>query len=55
MSANEAARGKTKAEQRIVRAKACLDEASRILNDAIALVDDAWDELFEAGESEAEE
>ena len=54
MNANEAAKGKTKAE-RIARAKACLDEASRILNDAIALVDDAWDELFEAGESEARE
>ena len=54
MSANEAAKGETKAE-RIARAKACLDQASRILNDAIALVDDARDELFEAGESEARE
>ena len=47
MSANETGKGKTKAE-RIARAKACLDEA-------IALVDDARDELFEAGESEARE
>ena len=49
MSANETARGKTKAE-RIAKAKACLDHASLLLNDALALVDDAWDELFEAGE-----
>ena len=54
MTGDEAAKGETKAE-RIARAKACLDEASRILNDAIALVDDACDELFEAGESEAGE